>query len=399
MTTAPTARTIYSYSTPSSPYPAYQRSTSQRVYGNAAPCSCPDCHSSGISAPRYASEPYASTSYAAEAPLQFPPDAYQPYLQTDQPLYRPIPVRPEPAYSYAAGPPPSLPSPPLEDQLPIPEPLSYPSNWAPDPIPSPPPFPPPPVSRYTERAPPFERPAYAYQPQTPNTPSTGLLAPFSLKGNLDRRRSSGGSSIYEPSTMTLSRRSSAMSLGSPFGSECSFGSYGSDEGEEPRQDIVTPFMSKLHLLLSNPEYNEVIRWNADGTAFMFAQSTQELSDAFSKVFRHGNSHSFVRQLNIYDFKRLTSLELHAAVESNPHPGSPLTSADFAGFAHPLFFRDQPNNICDLSKIKPKMGKKPSTRNLAAMAKQRASPYEPVTIRTRALRSDGKVGGGMKGRKL
>ncbi|GAA5827246.1 hypothetical protein JCM11251_001187 [Rhodosporidiobolus azoricus] len=402
--TAPPARTIYgSYITHSSPYASYPRSESQRVYGSvdAGPCSRADWSSTTSVAPRFGAEPYASTSaYVYEAPLHCPTDgSYQRYGETDQPLNQPQSVRPSTSYSYITEPNHFLTTPSLEDQLPNPEPLIYSSStWAPTPAPPPPHFAPP--YHHAEQVSLSEPSSHHVQPHPSAEPSTGLRAPHSLKGNMDRRRSSSGSSIYE-ARGSLSRRSSALELASTFGSERSFCSFGSDEGDEPRQDVVTPFMSKLHLLLNNPEYNEVIRWNGAGDQFIFARDTQELSEALSKVFRHGNSHSFVRQLNIYDFKRLSSLELHTAVESNPHPCSPLSSADFAGFAHPLFFRDRPGRLCDLTKIKPKMGKKPSTRDPSVMAKARSSPYSaPVSVRTRVLRSDGgRIGGSMKGRMI
>lgn len=54
---------------------------------------------------------------------------------------------------------------------------------------------------------------------------------------------------------------------------------------------------QLHFLLSSPEY-DCIRWTADGRSFVFAASSPELITAFAQVFRHRNTNSFVRQLNI-----------------------------------------------------------------------------------------------------
>jgi len=99
--------------------------------------------------------------------------------------------------------------------------------------------------------------------------------------------------------------------------------------------------------------------------------------------------------NLDSFKRLPALELHTAVTSVPHPHSDLTSADFSGFHHPLFYRDTPGNPCDLTRLRPKMGKKSSAKNLAS---SQASSSSSSASRSRALRSEGKVGGGMAGRK-
>ncbi|BGP12381.1 hypothetical protein JCM10213_002014 [Rhodosporidiobolus nylandii] len=408
-TTAPTGRTIYSYSTPSSPFAPYQRTASSQAYQLAppepayaapAPCNCPDCYTdeAPTSAPPSYVADYPSTSYQpATTSLQlfpYPAESYQPYPQTEPPLYRPVARRPESA-PYSSIAPTPFPSPPMEE-LPHPEPVFYQPSWGPSPGHSPPTLQPPLFERQRART--SDGVMFAYQPQTPLPSSPHLLTPFSLKANFERRRSSASSSLYDG--QTLSRRSSALSLQSPFGSEQSYGSYGSDEvaaattGE--RHETATPFMVKLTHMLDGGE-PEIIRWNAEGTAFIFAQQTSEFADLLSRTYRHNNSHSFVRQLNIYDFKRLSSLELHAAFESVPMPQSNLTSADFAGFSHPAFFRDSHGRTCDLTKLKPKMIKKAaSTKTLAAKTSQLGLSS---ASKSRALRSDGKVGGTVRGRKL
>ena len=51
-------------------------------------------------------------------------------------------------------------------------------------------------------------------------------------------------------------------------------------------------------MLSRPqEFGSLIRWSADGSAFVFAHSSPELLATFSRYFRHSNVHSFVRQLS------------------------------------------------------------------------------------------------------
>ncbi|GAA6002687.1 hypothetical protein JCM10207_007627 [Rhodosporidiobolus poonsookiae] len=389
LSTAPAARTIYSYSAPSSPYPAYPRSRTQsyegaQVYPATTPCSCPDCVAPAyaMNDATYYTEPFPSTSnYAA---LPYPPAALYSKAPAEQPVFRPVAQRPPVPY-YASAPP--QPSPPLVDQLPVPDPLYSQPAWRPSTAPSPPALQPP----FSER----DQPLYDYYPPPPQQTSSQLLSPFVPATPLDRRRSSSGVSFFGEQRV-ITRRASSFQLG---GSPRSETSYGSDEADDRHDHTVTPFMHKLHFLLNNPEYSDVIRWNAAGTAFVFAHSTEKLATAFGKVFRHSNSHSFTRQLNLYTMKRLSSMELHAAVESVPHPQSDLTSADFAGFSHPLFFRDSPDRVCDLSRIKPKAPpKKKSMQNLAAAGKLGNGP-PPRTRTLRSLRSDSKIGGGMQGRKL
>ncbi|GAA6051940.1 hypothetical protein JCM3770_006587 [Rhodotorula araucariae] len=399
---APPARTIYGYAP--APPPPYPRSASQVFPGGAEvpypspPCDCAECFarpSSSSGMPHVYSAPYSSASpysnpYGAPAGLAYPVDEYRQQTQVsyvEQPVYRPIPRPAEYAISSHSLPPAPLPSPPIEDQLPHLHLLPpYRANWVPTDTASSFHLPDPPAPA---RQPSLEH-CTPYQPRT-SLPSPFLPAPVSLPSTMDRRRSSGAS---QPET-TVSRSPSGLAVYRTYGSEYSFGS---DEGVEER--TTTPFMTKLHYLVHNLELAEVIRWNADGTALVFAHASPQLSDALARVFRHGNTHSFVRQLNIYDFKRLSSLELHAAVESSRPIGSRLTSADFSGFCHPLFFRDSPGRACDLTRLKPKMGKKPSTKNLASAAKAAAVFTAAGNAgRPRSLRSEGKFGGGMKGRKL
>ncbi|BGP36405.1 hypothetical protein JCM10449v2_000306 [Rhodotorula kratochvilovae] len=399
---------IYGYAAaPPAEGASYPRSASQVFTGGSdgsypsTPCNCAECFarpSSSSGVPQAYGELYTVPapyvySYAPAAGLPYPVDAYRPQQQAsypDQPVYRPIPRPADYATSSYPLPPAPLPSPPIEDQLPHLEPLPpYRSDWSPPNgssssssllLPDPP---------FLSRQSSYEQGA-PYQPQTP-VASPFLPAPISLPLNMDRRRSSGASLLET----ALSRRPSCLSLGSPYGSEYSIGS---EEAFEER--TTTPFMTKLHFLVHNPELAEVIRWNAEGNAIVFAHASTQLSEALARVFRHGNAHSFVRQLNIYDFKRLSSLELHTAVESLRRPESPLTSADFSGFSHPLFFRDSPGRACDLTRLKPKVGKKPSTKNLASAAKAAAVVAAAGGAgRPRNLRSDGKVGGGMQGRKV
>ncbi|KPV78151.1 uncharacterized protein RHOBADRAFT_40695 [Rhodotorula graminis WP1] len=371
------------------------------AYPSATTCDCADCFSGA--APSWALEhPVEQHIYESPYPTPYDPSqAGVPYqfepstsvLQQPTFEYRPQLESYDlaPAQFAYAPPPAPLPSPPEEEAqyASFARPRPAPSPWT-QPfavpssasfVPAPPgPSRPPPYKPYTPYR--FEEPA-APVPTYQQAPSTTLQPEAPV---LDRRRSSGQSSgVSTVPTTSRSRRPSNQSTGSPRGSE---GSGGSDAGLDER--TTTPFMTKLHFLVNNPELSEWIRWSADGRSFVFAQGSKALSEAFARVFRHGNAHSFVRQLNIYDFKRLSSLELHSAVESVPHPTSRLTSADFSGFSHPLFYRDSPGDVCDLSKLRPKMGKKSSSKSLASGS---------VGNRARTLRSDGKVGGGMTGRKV
>ncbi|KWU46907.1 hypothetical protein RHOSPDRAFT_31729 [Rhodotorula sp. JG-1b] len=180
------------------------------------------------------------------------------------------------------------------------------------------------------------------------------------------------------------RRRSIPSEPSPLPSETS--PTTGESGNEERVESPTPFINKLHFLLSSPEY-DCIRWTADGRSFVFAASSPELITAFAQVFRHRNTNSFVRQLNIYNFKRLSGIELSDALAGS----APNATSEYTGFTHSLFFRDAPGRRCDLGKIKPTKGKHYSAARRSSAGSVGGASAGGAN-KAHILRGKGKVGG-------
>ena len=126
-------------------------------------------------------------------------------------------------------------------------------------------------------------------------------------------------------------------------------------------------------MLSSSEFHECVRWSPDGQSFVFKQTHPKLLEGFTRFFRHSNVHSFVRQLNIYGFARLTTTQLLGVLDAL---GTSLHAAEWSGFSHPSF-NNSPD--CDLSVIKPRSssGSSKSKRNVAAAALAAASDDEDV----------------------
>ncbi|POY71188.1 hypothetical protein BMF94_5499 [Rhodotorula taiwanensis] len=165
---------------------------------------------------------------------------------------------------------------------------------------------------------------------------------------------------------------------------------GGESGNDERIDTPTPFINKLFYLLTNPEY-PFIRWSDDGRSFVFAANSPDLAAAFAQVFRHRNINSFVRQLNIYNFKRLSGVELHNALPA-ALPGGTSTS-DWTGFRHDLFYSEVTGRTCDLGKIKPTKGKHYSaTRRMSGSN----APLANGSAKAHDLKAKGKVGGAVAG---
>lgn len=140
------------------------------------------------------------------------------------------------------------------------------------------------------------------------------------------------------------------------------------------------FISKLWHLMINPDlYGKYIHWNEAGDTIIL-NNDPEIAAEFAahvlpKLFKHGNNASFVRQLNLYGFQRVSSSRLLDAVElqvlsakglgerSNlsVYGRSPTTytAAELYGahssFAHPRFRRGQEQG---LASMKPRSSKKP-----------------------------------------
>jgi len=135
------------------------------------------------------------------------------------------------------------------------------------------------------------------------------------------------------------------------------------------------FISKLWHLMINPQlYSKYIRWNEAGDTIILC-TEPEVANEFAaevlpKLFKHGNNASFVRQLNLYGFQRVSSsrlldpLERQTAVAKGldgRRAGAPApnTALEFYGahssFAHPRFRRGQEEW---LSSMKPRSSKKP-----------------------------------------
>lgn len=83
------------------------------------------------------------------------------------------------------------------------------------------------------------------------------------------------------------------------------------------------FPRKLHIILSTPEYQDIICWLPHGRAWRIQQRERLVSDILPKFFQHQKYSSFSRQVYGWGFHRITS------------------GADYNSFFHELFLRDDP----------------------------------------------------------
>lgn len=95
---------------------------------------------------------------------------------------------------------------------------------------------------------------------------------------------------------------------------------------------VPAFLTKLWKLVEDPTYADLISWSSSGRSFIIRNPTRFSKELLPLYFKHNNMASFIRQLNMYGFRKLTSIE-HSGLRSE---------RDEMEFYHQYFLRQQEN---------------------------------------------------------
>jgi hypothetical protein len=123
-------------------------------------------------------------------------------------------------------------------------------------------------------------------------------------------------------------------------------------GRAAPRKMDSAFPIKLHRMLQDVEregLNYIVSWHPDGRSFRVQFHDQFVARVLPGYFSQTKYRSFQRQLNHYDFERITK---------GPLEGS---------YHHPYFVRDNPA-LCEGMRRERKFGKKSSTAYSAAEAK-------------------------------
>ncbi|KAL4558051.1 hypothetical protein LXL04_036247 [Taraxacum kok-saghyz] len=86
---------------------------------------------------------------------------------------------------------------------------------------------------------------------------------------------------------------------------------GDGDGGQLLVDFVTksspsPFLLKTYMLVDDPATDHVVSWNSGGTGFVVWQPAEFAGDLLPTLFKHSNFCSFVRQLNTYGFRKIST---------------------------------------------------------------------------------------------
>ncbi|XP_057379463.1 heat shock factor protein-like isoform X5 [Daphnia carinata] len=93
---------------------------------------------------------------------------------------------------------------------------------------------------------------------------------------------------------------------------------------------VPAFLGKLWKLVEDPSTNHLISWNANGMSFTIRDQARFARELLPLYYKHNNMASFVRQLNMYGFHKVVSVD----------SGGLKLDKDEMEFAHMYFLQGQ-----------------------------------------------------------
>lgn len=94
---------------------------------------------------------------------------------------------------------------------------------------------------------------------------------------------------------------------------------------------VPAFLTKLWTLVEDPDTDPLICWSPNGTSFHVFDQGRFSKEILPKFFKHNNMASFVRQLNMYGFRKVVHIEQGGLLKPEK---------DDTEFQHPYFIRGQ-----------------------------------------------------------
>merc|ERR1711920_126564 len=112
--------------------------------------------------------------------------------------------------------------------------------------------------------------------------------------------------------------------------------HGGANRSNPAQLGATPaFLSKLWQLVNNTDNRQLVCWAPGGRSFLVNDQTKFSKEILPNYFKHQKMNSFIRQLNMYGFKKVPKLSEGTlnAIET-----------DQIEFANDYFIRGQPDLI-------------------------------------------------------
>ncbi|KAI8924688.1 hypothetical protein BC831DRAFT_427596 [Entophlyctis helioformis] len=105
----------------------------------------------------------------------------------------------------------------------------------------------------------------------------------------------------------------------------------------PANRNIPAFLNKLYSMVCDPSTDAHIRWNEDGSTFIVPNQDDFAKEVLPLFFKHNNFTSFIRQLNMYGFHKVPSVQ-HGSLRSS-------AQAEELEFSNENFRRDRPDLLC------------------------------------------------------
>ncbi|XP_077409203.1 heat shock factor protein 2 [Vanacampus margaritifer] len=94
---------------------------------------------------------------------------------------------------------------------------------------------------------------------------------------------------------------------------------------------VPAFLTKLWTLVEDATTNELICWSQEGNSFLVLDEQRFAKEILPKFFKHNNMASFIRQLNMYGFRKVMHIDQGIVKQERDSP---------VEFQHPYFKHGQ-----------------------------------------------------------
>ncbi|KAI9269306.1 HSF-type DNA-binding-domain-containing protein [Phascolomyces articulosus] len=111
-------------------------------------------------------------------------------------------------------------------------------------------------------------------------------------------------------------------------------------GTKSKKNSVSTFIKKLYSMVNDKVHQDLISWGLTGESFIIYNSKNFSKRVLPEHFKHGNFSSFVRQLNMYGFRKINKA-------SRGKHGTDQN--EVWEFMHPQFQRDRQDKLSEIKR--------------------------------------------------
>ncbi|XP_064398216.1 heat shock factor protein-like isoform X2 [Halichondria panicea] len=109
----------------------------------------------------------------------------------------------------------------------------------------------------------------------------------------------------------------------------------SGEEELKEKEAIAIFITKVWKIVESPEYNKYIHWSDNGKTFVVCDYPNFAREVLPHYFKHSNFSSFVRQLNLYGFRKVSHPDEGALIKTQANETFEFWQTNFRRGHHEL----------------------------------------------------------------